>query len=95
MKNLRTVIEQKLEHLDLQWRDLPLKVQCRYVIIFFTFYFLVCIGVLATVWYELGKDDHEMEINHIESPAVRKGEPLKPDSVLNNPKNLGHGRERE
>lgn len=95
MKNFRTVIENKVEQLDQKWRTLPLKAQCKYVIILFTCYFLVCIIMLATVWYELGKDDHEIAINHIESPVIVQGESIKKDSVLSNPKNYSNGRERE
>ncbi|UIR57838.1 nitrogen regulatory IIA protein [Sphingobacterium sp. SRCM116780] len=94
MKNFRAAINGELDKLDLKWRALPLKTQCKYVIVFFMLYLLLGIGVLAKVWYDLGKED-QISINHIESTARVNGESLSKDSVLINNKNLRNGRERE
>lgn len=95
MKNMRTVIENEVERLDQKWRDLPLQVQCRYIVIIFICYFVICLGMLGTVWYQLGKENPEMAISHIESPAIGKRESVKKDSLWINSKNNSNGRERE
>ncbi|KXH84917.1 nitrogen regulatory IIA protein [Chryseobacterium kwangjuense] len=95
MKNFRNTIESELERLDNRWQALPLKTQCKYVIILFTFYLTMGIGVLVKVCYDLGKEDRHIEIGHIESPSIGDGTSLRADSILINNKKFRNGRERE
>lgn len=95
MKNIRNTIESELEKLDERWQALPLKTQCSYVIVLFTFYLIMGIGVLVKVCYDLGREDRHMGINHIESPSVRNGVSLEKDSIIINDKKYSNGRERE
>ncbi|WP_312508851.1 nitrogen regulatory IIA protein [Chryseobacterium culicis] len=93
MKNIRTKITEELEKLDLKWRRLPLKTQCRYVIMLFAFYLVTGIGVLVKVCYDLGREDAHMAIQHIESPGIQK-KGNQGDSASSNIKSNLHGRER-
>lgn len=95
MKNFRNTIESELERLDNKWQALPLKTQCKYVIILFAFYLTMGIGVLVKVYYDLGKEDRHIEIGHIESPSISDGGLSRGDSILNNNKKYSNGRERE
>ncbi|RKF37119.1 nitrogen regulatory IIA protein [Sphingobacterium siyangense] len=95
MKNFRNTIESELEKLDNKWQALPLKTQCRYVIILFAFYLTMGIGVLVKVCYDLGKEDRQMEISHIESPSISEGSSAMKDSSLINYKKYINGRERK
>ncbi|PUV24431.1 nitrogen regulatory IIA protein [Sphingobacterium athyrii] len=93
MKNFRNTIESELERLDNRWQALPLKTQCRYVIILFACYLTLGIGVLVKVCYDLGKEDRHIEVSHIQSPSIGD-DALRKDTLINN-KNYNNGRERE
>lgn len=95
MKNFRNTIESELEKLDNRWQALPLKTQCRYVIILFAFYLIMGIGVLVKVCYDLGKEDRQMKISHIESPSISDGSSARKDSTIIKYKKYRNGRERE
>lgn len=93
MKNIRTTINKELEKLDLRWRNLPVRMQMRYVLYLFAFYLLMGVGMLVKVFYDLGRGD-EVAISHIELPKVIQHESSVSDSVTN-PKYIRNGRKRE
>lgn len=94
MKNFRNTIESELERLDDKWQALPLRTQCKYVLILFFFYLVMGIGVLVKVCYDLGKKDQPIEISHIQTPPADDATALGEDSLINS-KKYRNGRERE
>jgi hypothetical protein len=74
MKNLRTNMSQWFDRLDQRWRALPLTIQHRYTLYFFTGYVLLTVGVIFKVGLDMTKSNNDMEIKHIENPAVKNKE---------------------
>jgi hypothetical protein len=78
MKKLRANIDRYFDRLDERWRALSVRKQHRYILYFFTAYLLLTIGVILKVWYDTGKPDHSLVIEHIENPVIKKNEYTKP-----------------
>ncbi|REC61838.1 nitrogen regulatory IIA protein [Chryseobacterium pennae] len=95
MKNIRTTIEQELDKLDNKWQALPLRTQVRYVIILFACYLIIGIGVLVKVCYDLGKENNNISIKHIEAPPLMQDASVSNETEINRNKNQENGRERE
>lgn len=62
------------EKLDGKWRALPVGRQHKYTLCFFVAYLILTAGVIFKVWYDAGKPDSNMVIEHIENPVLKKKE---------------------
>ena len=60
--------------LDKRWRALPVGKQHKYTLYFFIGYLLLTAGVILKVWYDAGKSDNGLVIEHIENPVLKKSE---------------------
>ncbi|HAY3551897.1 TPA: nitrogen regulatory IIA protein [Elizabethkingia meningoseptica] len=74
MKKLRANMDRYFEQLDERWRALPVKKQHQYTLYFFLGYLMLTAGVIAKVWYDTGKSENDMHIEHIENPVLKKKE---------------------
>lgn len=94
MKKLRANMDTWFDTLDTRWRELPLKQQYRYLICCFLCYLILTIAVILKVWYDTGKSNHRLAIEHIENPVVKKKESAISiqDSLLKIIKNKSHER---
>ena len=72
MKKLRTNLDKWFEKLDERWRTLPLSKQHKYTLYFFAGYLLLTAGVILKVWYDTGKFNNDMVIEHIKNPVFKK-----------------------
>ncbi|MCO5286969.1 MAG: nitrogen regulatory IIA protein [Chitinophagaceae bacterium] len=72
MKNLKTIVNNRLRKLNGQWRTLPLKKQHRYMILLFAGYALLSFIVLLKVGYDVKNSSNEMKIEHIENPVIQQ-----------------------
>jgi hypothetical protein len=72
MKKLRTDMDKWFEKLDERWRTLPLRKQHKYTLYFFAGYLLLSAGVIFKLWYDTGKSNNDMVIEHIENPVLKK-----------------------
>lgn len=72
MKNLRTIINSRIDRLDERWRELPWKKQHRYMLLLFAGYALLSIIVLVKVCYDVGKSNEGINIEHIENPVIKQ-----------------------
>ena len=70
MKNLRAPLSNWFDKLDRQWRELPVKKQRRYMLLFFSGYVLLTILVIGKVYCEVGKSGEGITIEHIENPVI-------------------------
>lgn len=96
MKNIRNTIEQELDKLDDKWQALPLRTQVRYVIVLFSCYLILGIGVLVKVCYDLGRENNNsIAIKHIDPPPVVQDGSVGKNAESNANKNQRNGRERE
>lgn len=57
-----------------RWLALPIKKQYQYTLYFFTTYLLFTAGVIFNIWYEIGKSENDMVIEHFENPILKKKE---------------------
>ncbi len=82
------------DKVDDRWRALPLRKQYKYLLYCFLVYLILTIAVILKVWYDTGKSNHRVVIEHIENPVVKKKESavLSQDSLLKNKKNRRHER---
>lgn len=67
-------MDRYFEQLDERWRALPVKKQHQYTLYFFLGYLMLTAGVIAKVWYDTGKSENDMHIEHIENPVLKKKE---------------------
>lgn len=74
MKNVRTNMNKWFDRQDERWQALPVKMQHRYALYFFSGYLLLTMGVIFKVWLDTSKSDNDMEIKHIENPVLKKKE---------------------
>lgn len=74
MKNVRTNISDWFDRLDERLKALPVKKQHRYTLCFFTGYLLLTVGVIFKVGLDTARSNNDMEIKHIENPALKKKE---------------------
>ncbi|MDX6187796.1 nitrogen regulatory IIA protein [Flavobacterium sp. Fl-318] len=74
MKNLRTNMSEWFDRLDKRWQALPVTKQHRYTLYFFTGYVLLTVGVIFKVGLDMAKSNKDMEIKHIENPALKNKE---------------------
>ncbi|QGN24291.1 nitrogen regulatory IIA protein [Elizabethkingia anophelis] len=74
MKKLRANMDRYFDQLDERWRALPVRKQHRYTLYLFIGYLLLTAMVIAKVWYDAGKSDNSMVIEHIENPVLQKKE---------------------
>lgn len=81
MKNLRTMISNRLDKLDERWRALPLKKQHRYTLLLFSGYALLSVFVILKVCYDVGKANGSISIEHIENPVIKKPAAIPQDSI--------------
>lgn len=72
MKKLRANISTWFDKLDKQWRALPVQQQYKYLLYCFLVYLILTIVVILKVWYDTGKSNHRVVIEHIENPVVKK-----------------------
>lgn len=82
------------DKLDMQWRELPVKIQYKYLLYSFLGYLILTIAVILKVWYDTGKNNHSLAIEYIENPVVKKKESAVSlqDSLLKIIKNRRHER---
>lgn len=80
--------------LVMQWRVLPVQQQYNYLLYCFLGYLMLTIAVILKVWYDTGKSNHRLAIEHIENPVVKKKESAKSmqDSLLKIIKNKSYER---
>ncbi|WP_051590665.1 hypothetical protein [Flavobacterium daejeonense] len=74
MKKLRENMDTWFNKLDMQWRTLPVQQQYNYLLYCFLGYLILTIAVILKVWYDTGKSNHSLVIEHIENPVVKKKE---------------------
>lgn len=74
MNSLRAKMDVYFEKLDEKWRALPVGRQHKYTLYFFVAYLILTAGVIFKVWYDAGKPDNNMVIEHIENPVLKKKE---------------------
>ncbi|MDE5437600.1 nitrogen regulatory IIA protein [Elizabethkingia meningoseptica] len=74
MKKLRANMDRYFDQLDDRWRALPMRKQHKYTLYFFLGYLMLTAGVIAKVWYDTGKSENDMRIEHIENPVLKKKE---------------------
>lgn len=74
MKKLRANINTWFDKLDMQWRELPVQQQYNCLLYCFLGYLILTIAVILKVWYDTGKSNHSLFIEHIENPVVKKRE---------------------
>lgn len=67
-------MDRYFEQLDERWRALPVRKQHKYTLYFFLGYLMLTAGVIAKVWYDTGKSENDMHIEHIENPVLKKKE---------------------
>ena len=67
-------MDRYFDQLDDRWRELPVRKQHQYTPYFFLGYLLLTAGVIAKVWYDTGKSENDMRIEHIENPILKKRE---------------------
>lgn len=75
MKNIRENMNKWFEKLDCRWKDLPIGKQHQYTLFLFVGYILLTVGVIFKVWYDMGKLDNNIVIEHIENPVTNKRNP--------------------
>ncbi|WP_140487026.1 nitrogen regulatory IIA protein [Flavobacterium sp. GSA192] len=94
MKKIRANMDSYFDKVDDRWRALPLRKQYKYLLYCFLVYLILTIAVILKVWYDTGKSNHRVVIEHIENPVVKKKESavLSQDSLLKNKKNRRHER---
>jgi hypothetical protein len=86
MKTIRINIDKWFDKQDKNWRALPLKRQRRYTLYFFAGYLLLTVVVIFKVWYDTGKPNSSMAIEHIENPVLKKEKAAALQDNINNPK---------
>ena len=74
MRKLRANMDRYFNKLDERWRELPVRKQRKYILYFFIGYLLLTAGVILKVWYDAGKADNNLVIEHIENPVLKKKE---------------------
>lgn len=67
-------MDRYFDQLDDRWRALPVRKQHQYTLYFFLGYLMLTAGVIAKVWYDTGKSENDMHIEHIENPVLKKKE---------------------
>lgn len=67
-------MDRYFDQLDGRWRALPVRKQHKYTLYFFLGYLMLTAGVIAKVWYDTGKSENDMHIEHIENPVLKKKE---------------------
>lgn len=67
-------MDRYFDQLDDRWRALPVRKQHKYTLYFFLGYLMLTAGVIAKVWYDTGKSENDMHIEHIENPVLKKKE---------------------
>ncbi|SFQ49788.1 hypothetical protein SAMN05444144_10620 [Flavobacterium akiainvivens] len=67
-------MDRYFDRLDDRWRELPIGKQHQYTLYFFVGYLMLTAGVIAKVWYDTGKSENDMKIEHIENPVLKKRE---------------------
>ncbi|HUI33180.1 MAG TPA: hypothetical protein VLY84_06160 [Dysgonamonadaceae bacterium] len=82
MKKLRANLDRYFDQLDDRWRELPIGKQHKYTLYFFFGYLLLTAGVIVKIWYDTGKSENDIKIEHIENPVLKNGNPaILQDSV--------------
>jgi hypothetical protein len=72
IKRLRTAINNWLDKLGERWRSLSVRQQHRYILLVFSGYAILTIGVMLKVCYDVLQGGEQMSIEHIESPVAKK-----------------------
>lgn len=87
-------MDRYFDKVDDHWRALPLRKQYKYLLYCFLAYLILTIAVILKVWYDKGKSNHSLVIEHIENPVVKKRESTRSlqDSMLKIIKNRRHER---
>ncbi len=67
-------MDRYFDQLDDRWRELPVRKQHQYTLYFFLGYLMLTAGVIGKVWYDTGKSENDMHIEHIENPVLKKRE---------------------
>lgn len=74
MKRLRAKIDSWLDRLDDQWKALPREKQFKYTILFFLGYAVLTTAVVLHTWYNAGKTNSHVTMDHIENPVMKNSE---------------------
>ncbi|MBD0724798.1 nitrogen regulatory IIA protein [Flavobacterium sp. L1I52] len=84
MKKIRENMKRYFDKVDDRWRALPLRKQYKYLLYCFLGYLILTIAIILKVWYDTGKANYNLSIEHIENPVVKKKESAIPlqDSML-------------
>ncbi|MEA9412614.1 MULTISPECIES: nitrogen regulatory IIA protein [Flavobacterium] len=92
MKNLRTNMSEWFDRLDQRWQALPVEKQHSCTLYFFAGYVLITAGVIFKTVLDTAGSDNDMEIRHIENPALKKKEspPTLGDSLITILKNKNY-----
>ena len=72
MKKLRANMGKWFDKMDERWRALPIEKQQKYILYLFVAYLLLTGEVIFKVWYDTGKSNTDMVIDHIENPVLKK-----------------------
>lgn len=72
MKKLRTNMGKWFDKMDERWSALPIEKQQKYILYLFVAYLLLTGWVIFKVWYDTGKSNTDMVIDHIENPVLKK-----------------------
>lgn len=86
MKKIRANIDRWLEGLDKSWEQMPLVKQHNFILYFFSGYVMLTAVVIFNVCYTSIQRSSDIEIRHIETPAVIKKETLQLQDSINNTK---------
>ena len=73
MKKLRTNIDKWFDKQNQHWQSLPVCKQHQFTLYFFAGYLLLTAFVIFKVWDDRTQHDNKMVIEHIDSPAFKKG----------------------
>ena len=83
MKNLKTIINNRLDKFNEQWQSFPLKKQQRYMLLLFAGYALLSVVILVKVCYDVKNSGNGMRIEHIENPVIQqKKSPVTPQDSI-------------
>ena len=86
MKKIRANIDRWLEGLDTSWEQMPLVKQHKFILYFFSGYVMLTAVAIFNVCYTTIQRRSDIEIGHIETPAVIKKGILQLQDSINNAK---------
>lgn len=72
IKRVSIAINNWLDKFSERWRSLSVRQQHRYILLIFSGYAILTIGVMLKVCYDVLRGDKQMSIEHIETPVAKK-----------------------